>query len=251
MNINKHSEAIQFGYGVFETMLFRNGYIVSFDAHMNRLQSSLSYLNMTPISKEYIVTLINKETENIDLTCYVIKLTCLLDESITKVVVTTREMPYHKKDYDDGYRLTISKSYRHSKNLMFKHKTTSIISSKLEMGHIKNLGYQESIHLNENNHITEGIYSNIFFVKQGCLHTPNLDCGVLPGITRNRVIDLSKKLGVPIKIGYYGIKDLTASDEVFLTSSVLGLMPVASFEEKTYDLENNRVTKLLNKEMLL
>lgn len=76
--------------------------------------------------------------------------------------------------------------------------------------------------------VTEGRGWNIFALSDGSLVSP--DSGVLEGITRRTVIELSKSLNIDCRIGKLPAEDLTKADEVFITSTAGGIMPVRSID---------------------
>lgn len=78
--------------------------------------------------------------------------------------------------------------------------------------------------------LSEGPGFNVFFVKDGTLFTPARN--VLEGITRQSAIDLAKEIGVQVELGDYKPDDLMGADEVFITTTAGGIMPVTEVEEK-------------------
>ncbi|MGM1050467.1 MAG: aminotransferase class IV [Bacillota bacterium] len=86
----------------------------------------------------------------------------------------------------------------------------------------------EGLMLTGNGDLAEGIVSNIFFIKDGKLYTPDVDTGILPGITRAFVLELANHLGIPAEEGRYTWDVLTYADEIFTTGSVQELVPVTS-----------------------
>lgn len=89
----------------------------------------------------------------------------------------------------------------------------------------------EGLMLNVEGELAEGIVSNIFFVKDGTLYTPDIGTGILPGITRAFVLELAHDLGIPTEEGRYTWDILKDANEVFTTGSVQELMPVTSLLE--------------------
>jgi branched-chain amino acid aminotransferase len=78
--------------------------------------------------------------------------------------------------------------------------------------------------------VAEGATSNVFMVRGGALATPSLATGLLEGITRALVIHLAAELGIPCSEATIWPDELRAADEVFLTSSVRGPMPVTTLD---------------------
>nr|WP_319633415.1 aminodeoxychorismate lyase [Paenibacillus psychroresistens] len=94
----------------------------------------------------------------------------------------------------------------------------------------------EGLFLNQAGVVAEGIVSNVFFIKEGKCYTPEVDTGILPGITRQKVIDLAEQLNIRLEQGLYSWEELAAADEIFLTNSIQELVPVTTL----FDLEGNQ-----------
>lgn len=73
--------------------------------------------------------------------------------------------------------------------------------------------------------MAEGPGFNVFAVSRGALTTP--DRGVPPGITRRCVFDLCEELGLPVSAAPLSVEALRSADEVFITSTAGGIMPVS------------------------
>ena len=91
-------------------------------------------------------------------------------------------------------------------------------------------GHQTAILIDENNNISEGPGFNIFSVDQSGISTP--DHGVLEGITRQTVINLSKELELEVNAKPISIEMLKSSDELFATSTAGGVMPITKISGK-------------------
>jgi branched-chain amino acid aminotransferase len=83
----------------------------------------------------------------------------------------------------------------------------------------------EAIMCNVSGQVTEGSTSNVFVVKGGAIKTPFLEDGILDGITRRRVRELAPVIETHLYPG-----DLRDADEIFLTSSIRGVLPVSSLD---------------------
>jgi D-alanine transaminase len=78
--------------------------------------------------------------------------------------------------------------------------------------------------------VTEGTASNIFIWESGQLHTPVADNRILPGITRGTVIELARELGMLVVERNLTLPEVLSAEEVFITSTTIELMPVASVD---------------------
>jgi len=94
--------------------------------------------------------------------------------------------------------------------------------------------FDEAVVLNERGEIVSGTMANLFWVKNGTLHTPSLSTGAIAGITRGAVIELAEKQFIPVIEGVYELGDLTEADEIFLTSASLGVALVTTFDFRQY-----------------
>ena len=96
----------------------------------------------------------------------------------------------------------------------------------------KDAGADEAFFLNQKGYLTEAAGSNVFTVKEGVLKTPPYESGILPGVTRVVVFELAAHLGIKIKEVNCRLPDLSQADEVFLTNSLIEIMPVTVFDGK-------------------
>ncbi|ELY51558.1 aminotransferase class IV [Natronococcus jeotgali] len=74
--------------------------------------------------------------------------------------------------------------------------------------------------------VAEGATSNLFFVREGRLRTPTTDADVLPGITRETVLELAREAGIDVETGRYELADVLGADEAFLTNRTWELRPI-------------------------
>src|SRR5215216_1719296 len=102
--------------------------------------------------------------------------------------------------------------------------------------------FDESVLLNERGEIVSATTANLFWAKNGTVHTPALSTGALAGITRECVIEIANKHFIPLLEGIYEMTDLTDADEIFLTSSSLGVAPVTTFDFRRYAVEAASIT---------
>jgi branched-subunit amino acid aminotransferase/4-amino-4-deoxychorismate lyase len=80
--------------------------------------------------------------------------------------------------------------------------------------------------------VAEGSSSNVFAARGGQLITPAIGVGLLVGITRHRILELAGAAGIPITEAALTADELLAADEVFITSSVRGVMPIGRIDDR-------------------
>jgi branched-chain amino acid aminotransferase len=103
-------------------------------------------------------------------------------------------------------------------------------SQLIKMEAVK-LGYSEGIALDTDGLVSEGSGENIFLVKDGSLITPSVVSSVLPGITRDSVLALARRLGIPVRQERVPREMLYIADEVFFTGTAAELTPIRSVDK--------------------
>ena len=94
-------------------------------------------------------------------------------------------------------------------------------------------GFDEAILLNRDDNVSEGAGENLFAVMDGKLHTPPLGDGVLPGITRNTVMELAKEeMGLEVMEDHISRTELYTSQECFLTGTAAHLTPMVELDNR-------------------
>ncbi|HEU5459844.1 MAG TPA: aminotransferase class IV [Pyrinomonadaceae bacterium] len=108
--------------------------------------------------------------------------------------------------------------------------------------------FDEAVVLNERGEIVSATTANLFWAKDGTIHTPTLSTGALAGITRECVIEIANKHFIPLLEGIYEMTDLTDADEIFLTSSSIGVAPVTTFDFRRYSIEPGSLTSIIRQD---
>ena len=104
--------------------------------------------------------------------------------------------------------------------------------------------FDEAVVLNERGEIVSATTANLFWAKNGTIHTPTLSTGALAGVTRECVIEIANQHFIPLLEGIYEMPDLTDADEIFLTSSSLGVAPVTTFDFRRYSVDGSLTTTI-------
>jgi branched-chain amino acid aminotransferase len=115
---------------------------------------------------------------------------------------------------------------------MAKSAANYMNSQLIKMEAIKD-GYSEGIALDSDGNISEGSGENLFLVLKGTLVTPPLINSVLPGITRDSVLVLARRLGIPVREQELPREMLYLADEVFFTGTAAEITPIRSIDKIT------------------
>ncbi len=107
-------------------------------------------------------------------------------------------------------------------------------------------GYSEGIALDDRGMVSEGSGENLFLVNNGMLLTPPLGASILPGITRDSVVQIAKELGIPVKETTIQRAALYLADELFFTGTAAEITPIRSVDRITIGAgKRGEITKLL------
>ncbi len=239
----------QHGVGLFETLCAKNGRVFRAQNHMERLAQSASALRLTeklqiePLVEALQLTLEENNQEEarmrITITGGDLNLLQHTGESSggdpTIVIQTQPPTRYPDAFFDKGVVVSIASGRVNPFEFSAGHKTLNYWSRllNLQMAAMQQCG--EALWLTPSATVAGGCVSNIFIVRNGALLTPiargeegeNDDpSAVLPGITREVVIETAQELGIGTSKQQLTIDDVLGADEVFLTNSSWGVLPV-------------------------
>ncbi len=122
-------------------------------------------------------------------------------------------------------------------------KTLAYLDNVLARREALAVGADEAVMLNTAGEVACAAAANLFWLRDGRLHTPALDCGVLDGITRAQVLNLAAAMDLDAGEARAGAEALRTAEAIFLTNSLVGLRAVSRFEDR--DLSPHPVTASL------
>lgn len=249
-----------FGWGIFETMRAYKGFVYRISDHIKRLASSASFLRIPlPCPEEEISQIVYQTLKINNLQDAYIKIILsggtysgklsVPSTEYTFIVMSRPIILFPENWYKEGISVTFSSIRRNSASPLYQHKTLNFLENILAKREAEEKGYQEAIFLNTQGYLTEGSVTNIFLVKRRKLFTPSVDCGLLPGITRQAVFEICSHLGIPFAEGKFKPKDIWDADEIFLTNSIREILPVTRINTHSVgDGKPGEITRLLMKE---
>ncbi len=120
-------------------------------------------------------------------------------------------------------------------------KTHNYLNGILARLELRVTGADEALILDPDGHVAEGATANVFFADGSALKTPSLDGPVLPGITREALIEIAEDEGIPVEEGTYTPSDVREADEVFLTNSTWEVRPVTRVDGLAVDADGEGV----------
>ena len=229
--------------GVFETMRSYNGCIFLLEKHIERLENSLKRFNIRPqITGTTINKILYKLLRKNKLKNAYIKIVitrgagsiigglAVPSKAPRKPTLAVYALPYKPPTVNfckKGIKISIAKTRYNEKSAIAGNKTLNYLHNIVCRHEAEKKGFDEAVFLNTEGFITEATSSNIFLIKRKKIYTPSLKSGILPGITRQEVIRLAKKI-LNQKVNEVLIERsaLHNADEIFLTNSLKEIIPV-------------------------
>lgn len=237
-----------FGEGVFETFRYKSSLPVHFKKHLQRLAQGARYLSMKVPQDSYITALLNKAISKSSLSDIYVKL-CLLSEGGSAFFEKSQgtQVLIQLKDYagsKDSITAEVSDYRKSSSSPILRIKSFNYLENILARRDAITNGYDEAIFLNEKANLTEGSAGNIFWFKEGTIYTPSVECGLLPGTTREILIELESKIDIKIEEGAYSLKQLLDAEFAFFTNSLMGSVPISQVGDKFFPLYTETYNKI-------
>ncbi|HSM01160.1 MAG TPA: aminotransferase class IV [Acidimicrobiia bacterium] len=106
-------------------------------------------------------------------------------------------------------------------------KWTSYAPNMAATDKARRAGFDEALLIGVDGMVLEGPTFTVGWVHNGNIETPSLDCGILPSITRDVMIECAERLGIPVKQGRFPLDRLLEADEAFAMSTLKELSPIA------------------------
>lgn len=134
---------------------------------------------------------------------------------------------------EKGIRIKTSSFTRHHVNIsMCKAKANGhYINSMLALQEARDDGYDEALLLDNEGYVAEGSGENIFIVRDGVIYTPDLT-SALEGITRDTIINLAEKCGIPVREKRITRDEVYIADEAFFTGTAAEVTPVRELDNR-------------------
>lgn len=223
-----------FGDAFFDTMRVEKGVVLELENHLKRITKTAKILHITLPS--------NKNLES-----WIKKLPQLNHHAEARIRVTISR-GVNGFDFFTSTNPTIAitcDSYTKDEQIVEKGVSTFTLKIQRPWPEIKttNMIYMiqahyeivpkkgyEAILIDDLDNVIEGSFMNLFMIKNNKIFTPKDK--VLPGVTRDRVISLAKKLKLKIEIKNFKKSELVKADEIFLTNSLREIVPVIKVDNK-------------------
>lgn len=226
-----------FADSVYEVIPVFSGKIFQLDEHLNRLDNSLACLEISLSCskdelKSILIELVRKNPDSADQQIYlqvsrgVSERDHHFDEHMNPTCFAMCK-PVLKRDFSHGINAMTSEDIRWK----YCHiKSTALVASVLLKKLARDTANSREAILIRDGLVTEGASSNVFTVKNGVIMTPRKDNNVLPGITRDLLVELLLGAGFDCRETDIPESELRQADEVWITSSTMGVVAVVKLD---------------------
>jgi branched-chain amino acid aminotransferase len=242
--ISVFDHAFLYGYGLYETMRAYHGKIFLLGRHLERMKKSAEIIGLAKKLEAIDLVKACKETLAANnLPEARIRVTVSNGESDAapwaggtesgpNIVITARPYtPYPVKKYEEGFRVGIASVRQCRQSVVATLKSVSHLASVMARIEATSYGMDEALLLNDDGYIAEGGGCNVFFVESATLLTPPLDSGILPGVTREVMMEIAAGMGIDVKEADISPEALGGFDEAFVTNAMIEVMPVTAVRE--------------------
>lgn len=243
--ISVFDHGLLYGDGVFEGIRCYDRLIFKLNEHIDRLYRSADAIELKiPMTKTDMIKAVIETLKANALQDAYIRLVVTrgrgdlgLDprkcKAPTVFIITDKISLYPKEFYQKGLEIITSKTKRNlAAALDPRIKSLNYLNNILAKIDAIKSGVEEAIMLTYNDYVAECTGDNIFIVRDGQLMTPPTDVGALEGITRNAVIGLAKKIGMPFQEKMLKLEEVYSADEVFLTGTAAEIIPVTKIDKR-------------------
>lgn len=241
--ISVFDHGLLYGDGVFEGIRAYNKRVFLLDRHIERLFYSAKAINLSiPLSpQEFSEAILETCRQNAIDNGYIravvtrgvgdLGLNPLHCHKPTVFIIADKISLYNPKTYQEGLKIrTVSTRIPSHSSISPAIKSLNYLNKILAKIEANLSGADEGLMLNQFDQITECTSENIFIFKNGTLMTPPLSAGLLPGITRETVLGLSKELGLKTEEKDLILYDIWTSEEVFITGTGAEIAPVVEVD---------------------
>lgn len=227
-------DGFYFGIGAFETIAVEEGTPQLLAWHLERLKKSLAFFQIDQsVEEQEVFAYLRDWPQSEEKQHGALKITVTAQNKLFGL----RKNTYTEEQYQKGFRLGFSEIRRNETSPVTYHKNLGIADNIMEKRNAKKCGLDEKIFLNQKGQISEGCTTNIFFIQENKLVTPPVSSGMLPGVMRRYILEEAGRRGVLLEEKELYPKDISKFDGCFVTNSLLGVMPAASFGNKKFDVE--------------
>jgi branched-chain amino acid aminotransferase len=236
--VSVYDHGLLYGDGVFEGIRVYHGKVFRHKEHIERLYDSARAIWLEiPMSREQMMRAVEETVKANDKPNGYIRLivtrgpgTLGLDprKCEPQIIIIVDDISLYPQElYENGLEIITAATIRnHPAALNPRIKSLNYLNNILAKIEAIRGGCLEAIMLNHKGEVAECTGDNVFVYKHGELRTTPPDAGILEGVTRNAVMDMARKAGIPVREMTMTRHDIFTADELFLTGTAAEIIPV-------------------------
>lgn len=237
MTVPEDDRGLLLGDGLFETILAEEGQLRFFDEHVARLTRGCAVIGVAPPDPGEVRRAAEATLAGSDLS---------RGRAVVRLTLTAGsgrglERPQGARGRLLAFaspapspagpaRLATVTVRRNQSSPTSRIKSLSYLDNVLARREARALGADEALMLNTAGELACAAAANLFWIREGRLFTPPLDCGVLDGIMRNQAIIAARAMGAAVEEARAGPQALQGAEAIFLTNSLIGVRPVGALD---------------------
>ncbi|MES2156129.1 MAG: aminotransferase class IV [bacterium] len=231
------------GDGIFETLRTSNGRVFRLDDHAERMKRGLRAINLdASLETEFrgaVKDLVaaGRKAFGGELYVRVMVTTGPMEDvlgtgrGVTVTGLCKKFKPYPMQYYSNGIQLVVSRQRKDTRSPLSAVKTLSFLPYIAARRDAHGQTAHDAILLNEHDRVAEASTSNVFALRDGVVFAPGEAEGAIPGVTRHAVLELVEEADLEVR-EQLTLADLKKADEVWLTNTTGGIVPVTRFADK-------------------
>lgn len=237
--ISVHDRGFLYGDGLFETMRVCNAWPFRWDEHWERLKHGALRLDLAiPYESQAMLTSARQLIQANQLREGILRLTVsrgtgprgYSPRGATQPCTVMTLFPATERPEAAGWSLHTASLRLATADSLSRFKTCNKLQQIIARAEADAAGAREALLLNTDGTVAEGASSNVFWIKDSVVHTPPVATGILPGVTREAVFELCRKLGTAACEAVATLEELKRAEGVFVTLSTLGVVAVTSLD---------------------
>lgn len=238
-------KAVQYGFGVYESLRVIKGQAIYLDEHLKRLAASALGIDLNhPFSLKQMAAWVDGLIKTDAIAQATMRILLMGGDQPTLTITAHPILSYP----DDWYKHGINVTTYPGERLLPRYKTCSLLLNYLALRMANQQEAFEALLVDRYGRVLEGTRSNFFAFDGDVLYTAD-DSLVLEGVTRDKILVAAAKLGFRLCFDPVGQADLIASryDELFISSTSMGALPIAMIDGRrcTSDFSRTRAIHAL------
>jgi branched-chain amino acid aminotransferase len=234
------------GDGIFETLKFADGQIEFLEEHWSRLKNSSEVTGINiPLSQTEAESLIRDLVKANELDSAAIRLTLSRGvagsglsapkDIVSTLLITATQVPDLSKAKSVGIKVVSYKESGVNKSQSLGAvKATNYLINILAKRYAEEQGADEALFTDHEDNALELTTANLFYSKGSEIYTTPIEKGVLPGITRQKIMESLGEKGVVVKEKPLNLNEISEYDEFFMSSSVRGMVPISEIDGEKF-----------------